>query len=49
MGLGEEPEPGYLKIQREAGERPPASDTEALANIARVFPKVRLIGGSDVR
>jgi 5S rRNA maturation endonuclease (ribonuclease M5) len=38
-------EPGYLRIQREHGETPSASDTEALANIARVFPGVR-IGGS---
>jgi hypothetical protein len=43
------PEPGYLKIQRERGETPPKSDTEALANIARVFPGVRVIGPMQPR
>jgi hypothetical protein len=43
-GTTDEPEPGYLRIQRENGETPPKSDTEALANIARVFPRARLIG-----
>jgi hypothetical protein len=44
LGLGEQVEPGYLRIQREHGETPPTSDTEALANIAQVFRVVRVIG-----
>jgi hypothetical protein len=42
-------EPGYLRIQREHSETPPKSDTEALANIARVFPGVRVIGPMEQR
>jgi hypothetical protein len=40
------PEPTYRRIQREHGETPPKSDTEALANIAQVFPGVRIGGAS---
>jgi hypothetical protein len=37
------PEPGYQRIQREHGETPPRSDTEALANIVRYLdPFVRI-------
>jgi hypothetical protein len=42
-------EPGYLRIQREHGETPPESDSEALANIARVVPGVRIIGPTEPR
>jgi hypothetical protein len=41
-GLGGDPEPGYLRIQRKHGETPPASDTEALANIARGIPGLKI-------
>jgi hypothetical protein len=40
---GDEREPGWRRIQREAQETPPRSDTAALASIARVFPKVRIL------
>jgi hypothetical protein len=40
-------EPTYRRIQREHGETPPRSDTEALANIGRVFPKVRIPKGGS--
>jgi hypothetical protein len=39
-------EPGYLRIQRDQGEAPPAFDIEALANVARAFPGVRIVGGA---
>jgi 5S rRNA maturation endonuclease (ribonuclease M5) len=39
-------EAGYLRIQRDQGETPPAFDSEALANVARAFPGVRIVGGA---
>jgi hypothetical protein len=42
-------EPAHKRIQREHGETPPKSDSEALAYIARVFPGVRVIGPIEPR
>jgi hypothetical protein len=42
-------EPGYRRIQREHGENPPKSDSEALANIAAVVPGIRIIGPTESR
>jgi hypothetical protein len=42
-------EPRYRRIQREHGDTPPKSDTEALANIAAVFPGLRVIGPMEPR
>ena len=42
-------EPPYKRIQPEHGETPPKSDSEALTNIARVFPGVWVIGPMEPR
>jgi hypothetical protein len=36
-------EPGWVRVQREAGEQPPETDDEAFANILAIFPDTRVV------